>query len=381
MRLRQTLRSAVVLAFAGLGCTTAKEQVDTTTCHACEGARAPLCTTGDAAPGAAASGECLRVVDTYDGTNALGEMINDLSISAVWSPLNDGYVLSGAEGPLRLLRVGSEAPAFTKLAEYDGQNDRIFVDWSPDGNSALSGCNDVRLLSVSRDPPALTERAIYTGHVGSVYSVAWSPDGKYALTAGQDSSVRLLGVDVDGGTLTELAVFRGHTRKAYQASWVDAKTAWTAGQDGTARWLAIETSPPSIRELARITEEEPVTVAAPSPRGDRLLVGTWGLCNVVELWALEAKTHSTRLVSVFRGHAPLVRAFAWRGDGMRAMSGGHNDTVRYFDVTESGLVNTATLDGYAAGVHAMALSADGTRLLVTASHVDRLTLLDVGSCP
>jgi WD40 repeat protein len=307
--------------------------------------------------------------------------VYDLSISVVWSPLNDGYVLSGAEGRLRLLRVGMEAPAFTKLAEYDRQTDRIFVDWSPDGNSALSGCRDVRLLSVSRDPPALTERAIYSGHVGSVYSVAWSSDGKYALTAGEDSSVRLLGVDVDAGTLTELAVFRGHTLKAYQASWVDAKTAWTAGQDGTARWLAIETAPPSIRELARITEEEAVTVVGPSPRGDRLLVGTWGACNVVELWALDANTHTTRLLEVFRGHAPLVRAFAWRADEKRALSGGHNDTVRYFDVTESGLENTATLDGYALGVHALALSADGTRLLVAASHADRLTLLDVGSCP
>jgi len=140
----QTLWSAVVIAFAGLGCT-AKERGDTT-CHTCEGARAPLCTTGDAAPGAAANGECLRVVDTYDGTNALGERIHDLSISVVWSPLNDGYVLSGAEGFLRLLRVSSEAPAFTTLAEYHGQTDRIFVDWSPDGNSALSGCRDVRLL-------------------------------------------------------------------------------------------------------------------------------------------------------------------------------------------------------------------------------------------
>src|SRR5215813_12886933 len=100
----QTLRSAVVLVFAGLGCT-AKDRDEA--CDTCRAARAPFCTQGDAAPGAAANGTCLRRVDTYEGTNALGERIHDLSISVVWSPLNDGYVLSGAEGVLRLLRVDS----------------------------------------------------------------------------------------------------------------------------------------------------------------------------------------------------------------------------------------------------------------------------------
>jgi small GTP-binding protein len=75
-------------------------------------------------------------------------------------------------------------------------SDIYCVAFSPDGKHALSGSvdNTVRLWEVG------TGRAVRVleGHSASVYSVAFSPDGKHALSGSFDQTVRLWDLESDG---------------------------------------------------------------------------------------------------------------------------------------------------------------------------------------
>ena len=63
--------------------------------------------------------------------------------------------------------------------------------YSPDGRRALSAGQDGKLLVWNVDTGERL-RAL-EGHSGAIWSVAYSADGRYAVTAGQDGSVRLWG--------------------------------------------------------------------------------------------------------------------------------------------------------------------------------------------
>src|SRR5262249_60291905 len=85
----------------------------------------------------------------------------------------------------------------------------------------------------------------FTGHSGSVNSVAFSPNGRFALTGSSDSTARLW--DVDAGK--ELNVFRGHLSYVHSVTFSpDANYVITAGDDSTTRLWNVSTG----KELCRL---------------------------------------------------------------------------------------------------------------------------------
>jgi WD40 repeat protein len=319
---------------------------------------------------------CLVPVAVFDGTT-------DLVISVDWSPIDD-FVLSGANGEVRLLEVAGDPPSFRDLASYRTQGGRAFVIWSPDGNFALSASTDVRLLRIDRENETIAEAApAFTGHLGDVYSAAWSPDGIHALSVGQDGTARLLAADATAGTLDEVARFDGGTGKVYDVAFSpDGELAAIAAQDGTLRILAVDAERGSLVEVARSLLDSWVTAVGWSPRGDEILAGTWLPCGTVELWSLEAPA-SLGTVGVFAHHESGVRIAHFGKNGDFAVTAGHDDTLRLFALPASPneVETVVTWSDNAYGVHGVTLSPDAQRLVVAASHIDRLTLLDTSACP
>ncbi|HVR18456.1 MAG TPA: WD40 repeat domain-containing protein [Polyangiaceae bacterium] len=343
---------------------------DSAACASCGLPSEPTC-----APEKTAPAPCFFPLSTYDGAT-------ELSISVAWSPIDD-FVLSGAAGELRLLELTGDA-SFRELAIFRDQGGRIDVAWSPDGRFALSASTDVRLLAVDRATGSIAQIApALTPNAGDIYALAWAPDGTAAVSVGQDGVARLLGVDTAAGSLDELASFAVGGGKTFDVAFSpDGALFAIANANRTLVIVSVDLENRSLAEVARIEEDGWVTAVAWSPTDDAVLSGTWLSCNTVLLSSFERDRSALVTRSRFRGHTSGVRVLAFNPAGDRAVSAGHDDTLRLFDVSTTGgtLSHLATWDENALGVHDVSFSPDGSRLLVAASHADHLTLLDVSAC-
>jgi hypothetical protein len=84
---------------------------------------------------------------------------------------------------------------------------------------------------------------------------------------------------------------------------------------------------------------------------------------------------------VLHDHPSGLRAIVWRADGARVLTAGHDDTVVLYRPTPDRLKEVGILGGYPWGVHSLALSRDGSALLVASSKRDRITLVGLDACP
>ncbi|MGA7330007.1 MAG: hypothetical protein WBX25_37365, partial [Rhodomicrobium sp.] len=86
------------------------------------------------------------------------------------------------------------------------------VAFSPNGRSALSGSLD-RTLKLW-DGASGRELKTFQGHLDAVLSVAFSPDGRSALSGSRDNTLKLW--DVVSGR--ELKTFQGHSDGVYSVT-------------------------------------------------------------------------------------------------------------------------------------------------------------------
>jgi WD40 repeat protein len=227
------------------------------------------------------------------------------------------------------------------------------VAFSPDGKLALSGSDDdtLRLWEIKNGREITTMIANEKGPNG-ITSVAFSPDGKYILSGSYYG--RMKQWDVSSGL--EIKEFAGHTssisRVAFSANGHVVLSAanydktlktWAAGAGKEIRSLALRAHDYRLRE-ARFSPDARLLLL---PREDHRLT------------LLDADTG--RELHRFSGHRQPVTSVAFSPTAKFVLSGSEDNTVKLWE-TASGR-ELRTFEGHSGKVTTVAFSPDGATVV------------------
>lgn len=223
----------------------------------------------------------------------------------------------------------------------------LSMAWSPDGRHALSGYadNTMRVWEVASGRCL----RVIDGHAVGILSVAWSPDGRRALSSSLDNTVRLWDI-ASGRCLRRL---EGHTATVNSVAWSpDGRQALSASDDTTVRLWDIESG-----SCLRVLEDHTggVWSVAWKPDGRQALTGSAD--GSVRLWDIE----SQRCLFVLNGHTETAVTVAWSPDGRHALSGSYDKTLRLWEITSGRCLRV--IEGHTGTVWSVAWSPDGRRAL------------------
>jgi WD40 repeat protein len=222
------------------------------------------------------------------------------------------------------------------------------VAFSLNGKTALSGSDDNTVkwwdLSTGRVIKSLD------GHSSSVIrAVAFSPDGKTALSGSYDNTVKWW----DLATGRVIKSLDGHSKAVTSVAFSpDGKTALSDSGDNTVKWWDLSTGR-VIKSLDGHSDD--VNSVAFSPDGKTALSGSDD--NSVKWWDLSTSS----VIKSLDGHSFSVYSVAFSPDGKTALSGSWDNTVKWWDLATGRVIKS--LDGHSFSVYSVAFSPDGKTAL------------------
>jgi WD40 repeat protein len=265
------------------------------------------------------------------------------------------------------VRLEGDAQGGGEVRRFEGHEGPVrSVAFSPDGRYALSGSGfpdgdkTMRLWDVTSG----REVRRFEGHEGSILFVALSPNGERALSSSFDKTMRLW--DVKTGQ--PLRVFRGHDEPVTKIVFTpDGRRALSGSNDKTVRLWDLETGEELRRFKGHARWVQAVSLA---PDGRHFLSASWD--GTVRLWDLETGEELRR----YSDSANALFDVAFLPNGNRFLSGGDDGVLRLWDL-DAGKV-LLRFEGHKLQVFGLAVSRDGSRAL-SASGDGTVRLWDVST--
>lgn len=239
------------------------------------------------------------------------------------------------------------------------------VAFSPDGKYILSAGED-RIIKLWETATGQLVRT-FSGHSKMVTSVVFSPDGKNVLSASWDRSVRLW--DVETGR--EVKSFKGHTAIVTSVAFSpDGRHVLSASSDTTIKLWDMG-SGKEMRTLAG--HQGPVVAAIFTPDGKQVVSAgndKWGLVSL-RLWDLETGRNAfTREMKGTR-----IVTMALLPEGKRVL---HDYTRTRIDCLDLGTGKSRRVISHQKGVNAIAASLDG-KLAISGDITGLVKVFDVST--
>jgi len=199
------------------------------------------------------------------------------------------------------------------------------------------------------------------GHSTAITSVAFSPDGRYALSGSWDNTLKLW--DISNGR--EIRTFKGHSDDVQAVTFSpDGKYALSGSNDKTVRLWDISCGR-NIKTFKGHSRD--VKSVAFSPDGKHALSGSYD--HTLKLWDIS----SGQVIRTFKGHSGWVASVAFSPDGKYALSGSEDESVRLWDISSGREVRT--FKGHPFWVDSVAFSPDGKYALSGSGGSDNFLVL------
>ncbi|HRQ40701.1 MAG TPA: hypothetical protein PLD25_22525 [Chloroflexota bacterium] len=200
--------------------------------------------------------------------------------------------------------------------------------------------------------------ATLTAHQGAVHDVAFSLNGQWMATAGEDGIVRLW--DTQNTLLYE---WRGHANAVFAISFTpDDQWVTSTGRDATMQfWPVI--NPNVTADPLSTGHTDWVYDLAISPDGN--LLATASQDSTVRLWRLSSR-RTQEPIAILTDHQATVFGVAFSPDSQLLASAGWDRRVRVWDVSASEPVSLAVLP-HNDWAFAVAFSPDGEWLATSSS--------------